>query len=88
MAQTHLQGYWARVRYIVPDGQKEDLFWQDPLPAGSNDYYVHAVKDKMSSCGLSISEVVTTAWDSARIFCGLDRRGFVCPTEKLARQRV
>ena len=64
-----------RVRYIGPDAPKEDLIWQDPVPAGPSDYDVQTVKDKISNCGLSISEMVTTAWDSARTFRGSDRRG-------------
>jgi catalase-peroxidase len=64
-----------RVRYIGPDVPKENLIWQDPVPAGSHDYDVQAVKDNIASSGLSISEMVTTAWDSARTFRGSDMRG-------------
>jgi catalase-peroxidase len=64
-----------RVRYIGPDVPKENLIWQDPVPAGSHDYDVQAVKDNIVSSGLSVSEMVTTAWDSARTFRGSDRRG-------------
>jgi catalase-peroxidase len=64
-----------KVRYIGPDVPKENLIWQDPVPVGSHDYDVQAVKDKIASCGLSISEMVTTAWDSARTFRGSDMRG-------------
>ncbi|WP_019530069.1 catalase/peroxidase HPI [Dasania marina] len=64
-----------KVRYIGPDVPKADLIWQDPVPAGNNDYDVQAVKDTISSCGLSISERVTAAWDSARTFRGSDKRG-------------
>ncbi|MDX2426295.1 MAG: catalase-peroxidase, partial [Cycloclasticus sp.] len=62
-------------RYIGPDAPQEELIWQDPVPAGSNDYDVQAVKDKISASGLSISEMVSTAWDSARTFRGSDNRG-------------
>ncbi|MFT5350007.1 MAG: catalase-peroxidase [Planctomycetota bacterium] len=65
----------TKARYIGPDVPKDDLIWQDAVPAGSNDYDVQAVKDKISSSGLSISEMVTTAWDSARTFRGSDMRG-------------
>ncbi|MFT7305333.1 MAG: catalase-peroxidase [Candidatus Azotimanducaceae bacterium] len=65
----------TKARYIGPDVPKDDLIWQDPVPAGSNDYDVQAVKDKISASGLSISEVVSTAWDSARTFRGSDMRG-------------
>lgn len=64
-----------KARYIGPDVPKEDLIWQDPVPAGRNDYDVQAVKDKISASGLSISEMVATAWDSARTFRGSDMRG-------------
>jgi catalase-peroxidase len=62
-------------RYFGPDVPKEDLIWQDPIPAGKKDYNVAAVKAKIASSGLSVSEMVTTAWDSARTFRGSDMRG-------------
>jgi catalase-peroxidase len=64
-----------KARYIGPDVPKEDLIWQDPVPAGSTDYDVEAVKDKIAASGMSISEMVATAWDSARTFRGSDMRG-------------
>ena len=62
-------------RYIGPDVPKEDLIWQDPIPAGNSNYDVVAVKAQILTSGLSISELVTTAWDSARTFRGSDKRG-------------
>jgi catalase-peroxidase len=62
-------------RYIGPDAPQEDLIWQDPVPAGRKDYDVPAVKAKIAAAGLSISEMVSTAWDSARTFRGSDKRG-------------
>ena len=62
-------------RYIGPDAPEEDLIWQDPIPAGNTDYDVDAVKAKIAASGLSISEMVATAWDSARTFRGSDMRG-------------
>ncbi len=62
-------------RYIGPDVPKEDLIWQDPVPAGRKDYDVAAIKAKIVAAGLSISEMVSTAWDSARTFRGSDKRG-------------
>jgi catalase-peroxidase len=62
-------------RYIGPDVPKEDLIWQDPIPEGRKDYDVSAVKAKIAASGLSISEMVSTAWDSARTFRGSDKRG-------------
>ncbi len=61
--------------YIGPDVPKEDLIWQDPVPAGSTNYDVQAVKAKIAASGLSVSEMVATAWDSARTFRGSDKRG-------------
>ncbi len=62
-------------RYIGPDAPAEDLIWQDPVPAGRKDYDVAAVKAKIGASGLSIAEMVSTAWDSARTFRGSDKRG-------------
>ncbi len=61
--------------YLGPDVPSEDLIWQDPTPAGSTNYDVDAVKTKIEASGLSIAELVSTAWDSARTFRGSDRRG-------------
>ena len=62
-------------RYVGPDVPDEDLIWQDPVPAGRTDYDSGAVKAKIAATGLSISELVATAWDSARTFRGSDMRG-------------
>ncbi len=64
-----------KVRYIGPEVPKEDLIWQDPVPASNKSYDVKAVKAKIAASGLSVSEMVATAWDSARTFRGSDRRG-------------
>ncbi len=64
-----------KARYIGPDVPAEDLIWQDPVPAGGTDYDVDTVKTKITDSGLSISEMVSTAWDSARTFRGSDKRG-------------
>ena len=64
-----------KARYLGPDVPKEDLIWQDPVPAGKSDYDVAAVKAKIAASGLAISEMVATAWDSARTFRGSDMRG-------------
>lgn len=61
--------------YKGPDVPAEDLIWQDPVPAGNSNYDVAAVKAKIAASGLSISDLVTTAWDSARTYRGSDRRG-------------
>tara|TARA_Y100001933_G_scaffold40807_1_gene37400 strand:+ start:3211 stop:5370 length:2160 start_codon:yes stop_codon:yes gene_type:complete len=62
-------------RYIGPDVPKEELIWQDPVPAGKTDYDVDALKAKIAQCGLTASEMIATAWDSARTFRGSDMRG-------------
>ena len=62
-------------RYFGPEVPAEDLLWQDPVPAGNSDYEVAAVKAKIAASGLTISEMVATAWDSARTFRGSDMRG-------------
>lgn len=64
-----------KARYIGPDVPAEDLIWQDPVPAGRSDYDVAAVKAQIAASGLSIAEMVATAWDSARTFRGSDKRG-------------
>ena len=65
----------AKSRYIGPWVPAQDLIWQDPVPAGKADYDVNAVKAKIAQTGLSIAEMVATAWDSARTFRQSDRRG-------------
>ncbi len=62
-------------RYLGPDAPQEELVWQDPVPAGATDYDVQAVKDRITASGLSLSDRVSTAWDSARTFRGSDKRG-------------
>jgi catalase-peroxidase len=62
-------------RYIGPDVPQEDLIWQDPIPASRTDYDVATVKAKIAASGLSISDMIATAWDSARTFRGSDMRG-------------
>lgn len=64
-----------KARYFGPDVPAEDLIWQDPIPAGSTQYNVEEVKAKIAATDLSISDLVATAWDSARTFRGSDKRG-------------
>ncbi len=64
-----------KTRYIGPEVPAEDLIWQDPVPAGNKTYDVAAVKAKIDAAGLSVSEMVSTAWDSARTYRGSDHRG-------------
>lgn len=61
--------------YFGPDVPDEDLIWQDPVPAGNASYNVDAVKVKIAASGLSVSDLVSTAWDSARTYRGSDKRG-------------
>ncbi|MCI4441745.1 MAG: catalase/peroxidase HPI, partial [Tibeticola sp.] len=64
-----------KARYVGPDVPKENLIWQDPVPAGNTKYDVDAVKARIAKSGLSISDMVTTAWDSARTYRDSDMRG-------------
>ncbi|MBO6677196.1 catalase/peroxidase HPI [Parvibaculum sp.] len=64
-----------KARYVGPEVPKEDLIWQDPIPAGKTDYDVKAVKAKIAKSGLTVAEMVATAWDSARTYRGSDMRG-------------
>ena len=61
--------------YIGPEVPKEDLIWQDPIPAGNSDYDIAAVKEKISGLGLSIQEMAETAWASAYTYRSSDMRG-------------
>ena len=61
--------------YIGPEVPEEDLIWQDPIPAGNDDYDVAAVKEKIAGLGLSIQEMAETAWASAYTYRGSDMRG-------------
>ena len=63
-----------KVRYLGPDVPAEDLIWQDPIPAGSTSWDVDAVKAKIADSGLSLADMVSTAWDSARTYRGSDMR--------------
>ena len=66
-------------RYVGPDVPAEDLIWQDPIPAPAQPLVsagdVAALKDKVLASGLTVSELVSTAWASAATFRGTDRRG-------------
>jgi len=62
-------------RYVGPDVPEEDLIWQDPVPEGPTNYDIGRLKRKIAQSGLSLSEMVATAWDSARTFRGSDLRG-------------
>jgi len=64
-----------KTRYIGPNFPKEDLIWQDPVPSGNKDYDENDIRVKISSSGLSISDRVSVAWDSAKTFRSSDLRG-------------
>ena len=65
----------SKARYIGPNAPEENLIWQDPVPIGKSDYNINEVKRTISESGLSISDRITVAWDSARTFRGSDLRG-------------
>lgn len=64
-----------KARYIGKEVPQEDLIWQDPVPAGATSYDIDLLKNKIAASGLSISEMVATAWDSARTYRNSDKRG-------------
>ena len=64
-----------KARYVGPEVPQEDLIWQDPVPVGNTGYDVARVKAHIAASGLSISDMVSTAWDSARTYRGSDMRG-------------
>jgi len=61
--------------FDIPDVPTEELIWQDPIPAGNKEYNENLVKEKISNTDLTIAELVSTAWDSARTYRGSDMRG-------------
>ena len=65
-------------RYLGPDVPQEDLIWQDPVPPANyalSDAEIAELKNTLLNSGLSVAELVATAWDSARTFRGSDYRG-------------
>ena len=64
-----------KLRYLGPEVPDEELIWQDPVPAGNDAYNVDAVKASIKESGISIQEMVETAWASASTYRGSDMRG-------------
>src|SRR3954462_716785 len=68
-----------RARYLGPEVPKEEHIWQDPIPAVNHKLIdtadIASLKDKILACGLSVSELISTAWASASTFRGSDKRG-------------
>jgi catalase-peroxidase len=68
-----------RARYLGPEVPSEELIWQDPVPAVTHELVgpddVAALKEKVLASGLSVSQLVSTAWASASTFRGTDKRG-------------
>ena len=68
-----------RARYLGPEVPAEDLIWQDPIPAVNHKLIdaqdIASLKSKILASGLSVSELISTAWASASTFRGSDRRG-------------
>ena len=64
-----------RKYYIGPDSPKEDLIWQDPIPKGKKTFNINKAKKLIEATGLNNSELISTAWDSARTYRRTDCRG-------------
>lgn len=64
-----------KTRYIGPDIPNEELIWQDPVPVGNAQFDIAAVRARIEASGLSVGDMVATAWDSARTYRGSDFRG-------------
>ena len=64
-----------KTRYVGPEVPAEELIWQDPVPTGNADYKIDSVKSKIMESGLTIQEMVETAWSSASTYRGSDMRG-------------
>mgnify|MGYP001380907030 CR=1 FL=1 len=64
-----------KTRYVGPEVPEEELIWQDPINAGSTDYDVDIVKAKIADSGMTIQQMVETAWASASTFRETDMRG-------------
>ena len=64
-----------KTRYLGPEIPQEDLIWQDPVPNGNADFNLEAAKKELSECGLSIQEMIETAWASASTYRHTDMRG-------------
>jgi len=67
-----------RSRYLGPDAPQEELIWQDPVPTVDytlTEAEIEDLKAKLLNCGLTATELINTAWDSARTFRGSDFRG-------------
>ena len=62
-------------RYLGPEVPNEELIWQDPVPKGNQDYDIDDIKSKIRQSGLSIQEMVETAWASASTYRHTDMRG-------------
>ncbi len=65
----------AKKHYIGPDAPKEDLIWQDPVPQGKKGFSVTKAKKLIEATGLQSSDLISTAWDSARTYRRTDKRG-------------
>ncbi|MCT4579220.1 catalase/peroxidase HPI [Donghicola sp.] len=64
-----------KARFFGPDVPQEDLIWMDPIPEGTTGYDVAGLKAAIAASGLTVADMVNTAWDSARTYRGSDMRG-------------
>ena len=75
LGSSHCIEIWDQNKIYGSGSSEEELIWQDPVPAGDSTYDVSAVKEKILNCGLSIQEMIETAWSSASTYRGSDMRG-------------
>jgi len=64
-----------KTRYVGPEVPSEERIWMDPVPAGNTEYDIDSVSEKIKNSGLSIQEMVETAWASASTYRNSDMRG-------------
>ena len=64
-----------KTRYVGPEVPSEERIWMDPVPAGNTEYDISSVSEKIKNSGLSIQEMVETAWASASTYRNSDMRG-------------